>query len=826
MSIFRESMEESVRLARLLNQGRNMGLDSATIAMVEAELLDSILGVTASPTTGLNPLAVDETVTAERLDLRLRHLVQSDAPWRQIAPTAWQLHTLSPTPEIGAHLFELAFLHGEAAELDGTIEQLLRQPGGAEFYRFVHSAVRAQASLRLWRERSTQSLIRLLFELRDGEFLLPIERLMVFSSLAPLKDPTTPYQYFRDHKEAICSAASDAGETIGMPRGRLLLTTGQMALDLDHEREARALFSRIQPEDIEYQEALDLLLQLAPEMSGPKISKYLARLSGEKNGLKRVALIESFLAASHALGASKDRNRAAINEILRDPLQLLPPEPRIWNALSKTILKYQSLSTLIPNLLMVFRTNAIVFHSPEADRALWGPFFSYENQDSAEDHYWRGIAHLHFFVSTAGETERDLWAARREVLFAQTRWAKALPYSWKDLHWAASQYITRSPVISEQDRPRLASQMSIAADASQLNVTDFDDYLKLTQQPPVEILQELETAAQEGGQVEIEAKAMKRRAGATHYRNQDLDRLWHIACEGGDHILAWRCATVLAGRKALSPDVIHAWEICGEKRVDYIFTPLKPSAIVACTQGLSPAESALIFACFSVGPRLPELFSLLDSGATSQKKVPPKDMIESKVYGAISRLGWIDIAQRRFHFSTQRGMGDGLVIPPFMQALPRNTWSILLATVANELGINAWGWKLSVLRTYIDEINQRLATHQTIDRQGSKIPRLFSMLSHTQRAAWHELSKLMRILSDEDAAYSLGKVLCRFTTALYPAHQMALMSLQSVHAPVAIIWDHEQWQLSDSYQALRSEYGNTVRAPIPNTLRRLPSILA
>jgi len=72
-----------------------------------------------------------------------------------------------------------------------------------------------------------------------------------------------------------------------------------------------------------------------------------------------------------------------------------------------------------------------------------------------------------------------------------------------------------------------------------------------------------------------------------------MERLWHLCCEAGNNDLAWRTATILYGRKALSNNVERAWTISGENRAEYPFYKPELKDFERCINDLPSEEKRL-----------------------------------------------------------------------------------------------------------------------------------------------------------------------------------------------------------------------------------------
>lgn len=759
----------------------------------------------------------------ERIELKIRQLVEAEAPWDELENHAWDLYVCDPVPEKAARVVELAFLHGSTEQTEQVLLKLKSK--AKDFYRHVHPAVRAHLIVRLWREGAAESLASLVYRDREEDYLQPIERLYALVTMSTAKDQATPYIYFRRHRRALFNAAVDMGVYVGFTPGRFLLMVGQMAIDLGHDGDARELLAQIRPEDPEHDDALRALLNAAVDKNKAGRSHYSDALLKQTEPLDRIRLLSEFLSATRGLGGFKDRNRPALNELLRAPLEWLTEEPEVWSTLSELLVANRDLEPLLPNLFEVFKQHALKFQNPLVDSALWqGPMKM--RADTARDRYWHAVALLHHYIAIGVNAEKSLWEARDTIVSAKKTWRQPLPFEWKELHKAATAWVAKNHYLLEPERQRMQQQLRIALDHDVVATSDLDEYLQYAETPPYEVLGQLQKLAEQKAAPALESRIILKRAQVTHLTNDDLARLWDLANLRRETDLAWRVATCLHARQRLVPSVKASWEISGEKRKEYSFIPPSKEAVERVLKDFSPRVRRLAYATLHVGPVLPELLAILDPGASVSRIAAPKaDSIEAKVEKMLGELSWLMAPKKRYRFSYEAALG-GTQIPAFMQVLPTNAWSVLVARLADRLGMNAWGWKLSRLHDQIVDLIPRLASRQDAKRHTGAVSSWLKKLTPDQRSAWQDMATLSRALDDERAADALAIFVCRLATVMFQNHYMALTSLQSMRANATVIWDLENWILSENYGDIRKRLKTHATVPVPNALQRLRSIVA
>ena len=561
------------------------------------------------------------------------------------------------------------------------------------------------------------------------------------------KDPTVPYLYFNRYRNELLNAVMSMGGHVGLTASAFLLRIGQLALDLGYNEEAAQILDGIGADTPERDDALQLMLTSTVEKNKAGRSQLAELLMAEATGEGRLQLLQKFLADSRGLGGFKDRNRPALNELLADPLSWLPMDVAFWGKLSSLLIANRDLAALLPNLLAVFQNNALKFHAASLDIALWqGPLNI--SPVNLQDEYWRGIGLLHFYTGTGATAEAELWQSLNSIKLAKDQSPKPLPILWKELHRAAFTWVIKAPHLLDGERTRMLRQLRVAIPLEQITVGDLTEYVEQADRSPLPILRVLRGVAVHLNEPVIAKKLLLKGAAASHLTNSDLNYLWQLGLTLNDHDLSWRAATVLNARQALAPAVRHAWEFSGEKRAEYgFFVPTKKQ-VQACLAGMSSPAARLANACLMVGGALPELLALLDPGATVTRiSAAPHDSIEARVDQALSKLDWLQPPRRRYRFSFESALG-GSQLPAFMQVLPTNTWSLMTARLAERLGINAWGWRLSRLHAQIADLIPRLACRQDLRRHSGRVATWLKELTPEQRAAWQDMAALSRAMDD------------------------------------------------------------------------------
>jgi hypothetical protein len=241
---------------------------------------------------------------------------------------------------------------------------------------------------------------------------------------------------------------------------------------------------------------------------------------------------------------------------------------------------------------------------------------------------------------------------------------------------------------------------------------------------------------------------------------------------------------------------------------------------------VGPLGVRLAIAVLHVGAKIPELLAALDPGSSAAKPASAAaGTPEARVEKALASLTWLPAPRRRYRYSFDAASG-GTRLPAFMQVQPANPWAQVVVRLSERLGLDSWGWKLSRLRGQIADLVPRLAHRAELGRTSSKVAKWLKELTPSERAAWQELASVARDLDDQTAQDALAAMVCRLGVMVLPHHLLALVSLQSMRAPVAVLWDLERFILSDVWSAARKASKIKSLVPVPNSLQRLSTVLA
>ena len=735
-------------------------------------------------------------------ELELRRLSAEKATFAVMRPVLAKLYAYDRSLRFQAQLVELAFLHGNSKDVREMLHFLSLR--GKDFYQHINAAVREHLLPLCAGESSPLPDILLLH--RNNETLCAAERWFILQLLSKLDVPSELLVYFEQHKATLLQVARAQSYDIDA----LYLRLGKAALQTGYLDGCHKFLAHINTQSQAYRDALRILLiPPAKDASNSVLQSILAEQKWEN----RLILLDSYLTTAAQRNPLTDRDRPALNAVLRDLLALLPKTSAAWTALSQLLVQHRAQLRHYPDLYRVFTHNRAVFHGAGLDTALWYGFLALQAEDD-QHRLWRGIAHLHHYVNCGSDNEKALWRAKTILLeLGETE-------LWQRLHAEAVRFVQQAKIIPVAQRQRMLNQLQVACHGRDLALRAVQAYLPFSTSRYVLI--ELETAVRGRRAPALELDIIWRKANLAHLHNRDLDRVWALAVKLSRFDLAWRTATLLNARQVLHPRVRGIWQASGEKRATY---PLlwKEGMVNACTIGFSVTEQKFLRAFFSIAAMIPALFARLDPQARSyRRQVTRDDEPRQQIDKFLNDIPQLAASARRYYFSSDGMLARNQQLPLFIRNMPDTVWSILFANLAERLSLNLWSWQLSGLMTLVDKVLPRFITRSKITTRGM---RWLRNLNHQQRHAWQTFVATAARISDPRADELLGAFLCRLTTCMYQNHYQALLSLQLMHVPLSYMWSLENFILTDQYFSVRQQLGCVHRVKAPQSVVAMSSIL-
>lgn len=857
------TIEHLLAWARILRVGNDLNIAEDSLESIESGLLKALGMETAPPVTHnlatpvepprvpqgtLQPIpTIEPWIQAEKaLEQKLRHLIQASAPWESLKPILLKLIQITESPQMAARCCEVALIHSASqhpTERDITNEiysEIITTAASKHrtFYLYIHQALRTRVVLQHLRGHQSKVIDHILMDLKDHEKITPLESLALFLHLTESQDTASAFMHFQKHSEPMLQCAKTFQDQTGIPHTQILLMGGKLALKLGYISESRDILTLIDEPGADYETALRLLLDhrfLQPSNE----PTYLDQINSSPTVDARLECLQKFFENTRRLGGFQDRHRPELNELLMTPFTWLGGDADSWAKASKLLVANNDLESLLPNLYQIFRENALRFHQADLDRALWeGPRQCVSS--TPRDRYWRGVSLFHYYLVEGPQEENFLWESKALIEESRKDWHHShrmlpgsnlinLPYEWKELHKYGYSFTTKNTSLLELDRSRMLVQLRICQHDQIVTTHDIESYLAQPYFPrssktSPEILTRLLGLVSQHPKLEFQI--LLRRAAVTHLTNHDIDRIWHLGLKSMDSDLSWRCASIIKSRGYLAKQVQYAWNISGEKRSHYpIMLPTRPMALAAI-KDFPPPTHRFLHALLLVGPLLPELLQILDSKSTAHRpKSFPSGSLEHKMRLMLSKIPWLPIPKKIYIYCDGRSNMDQLT-PPFAKLLPANPWSNVLNYICESLGIYAWNWSLKNLGSRMSLLVTNIAHRQGLQKQPLQVTKWLRALTPEQRTAWQDLSSLSRTIPDSECSEALSLSVCRWATMILQNHSQALESLMQMKAPAAMIWDLEQFILSEVYGEVRSIMKTRSKIMIPSVLHQLRSIVS
>lgn len=740
------------------------------------------------------PALVEMALAAE---LKLRHKIEAEQDWSAFRHEAWRLYEAFPRPELAARIVNLALLYGTVSDLEEVLGSFMKKE--IHFYTLIDAELRNHLLLKLWQAETWNLLDALLMRKDIHLHLIPIERLYICWSYLRTGAGDKAYKYFRRYDHEISAAQKEFGSTLKCSESQLALAFGRAALKEGDEGLALRLLESISRHSPEFQSALDMLLDIQVERDAAGLCPYGQKLQKELDWRARIQLFDSFLLRIQRLEGSSPKERAALNELLKDPLRWLPEQAEAWQAMVELLLQYQKLEYLLPQMSHLFIQKSCQYYKPSYDYALWSPIRAFSFTDPVKNWFWHAVAMLHEFVWNQGQNESLLWDARRSFQEAADHSLQPLPVAWVQLHRSLLQWVSKTERLDEPARLRLLLLVRLVGNAKDIDEQDVQNYLLQVAEPSRDVMNALEMLAKERSQWGLELFILDRKALKLHYTNNDLARVWQLGVSLKHYDLCWRVASVIRNRQMLNEQLERHWQISGERRREFPVVELNETQVQKIVQSFEGYERRLIEGLVAVGPLIPELLAGLHPQVTPVKKPKSMSSREQEIQESLAKIEWLPKMKRVF---SSNPSGLWLPKPPFFSSLLDSKWSLLFVSLAQRLGVTAWDWQLSLLHQQIENIIPRMMRGVESPAHG-KVGRWLRNLSPSQRKAWYELAQLSRRFNDEEAQGVIGRFIARLATTLLQDHSLALQDLEKMRAPLRLRWDLEHWILSDTYGDIR-----------------------
>lgn len=742
-----------------------------------------------------------DVFSEETLYLKIRQLVENQAPWQLIEPACTALLVKNDSAENQAYVIGEAMLSGgvtSACEVFAKFSEPKPQ-----FYLFLHNEIREKLALHLWSNQLLTDLGFLLLCAVD-DVLTHNEKILKFLLIVEQEQYQEAYLFSRRYGQELLSipqnlqnADTEISNKVAFALAKVCFETLKFKEGFDHIR-------RVSLDSPLYAGSLNILISGKKKQDLVRKSPIGSRILSQENPEKRLAVLDEVLGHFAAQEIKTDYDRIVLNLTLGDLDQFFPAKPSVWQDLARLLLKWFSLSPHLLNIDAFFRIKMRSLYSPALERGLWETVVS--ATVDAPSRFWQSVAQLHLYLVCPKLDATLLWASRRTLLaLADSN------ISWDELlDWAVEE-VKGSDYILEECRSGFVMQLLAARSSGQFDVNALSGYVTRFGPPPVDVLGEWIDFTFVKRHRSLCLDFLVKYAENAHLRNQDLKKWIVLAYEAGRHDLAYRAGTLLVGRKACPKKFYGLWAISGENRDLYPLVLPTHQEFKSVFSGFSDSARKLLSSLYLLAPQLAQLQQILNKEIVSSKMPTPATRDPEYRIFEFMRSSWGN-GGRRYALRHQDAIcAFGCEIPKFIAYVPANDWSILLLKISNWLGFHLWNWERTELMAVLQSLR--------VERDGKASSRLSKWkrnLNLREKTALNQLSRVLMAMSDQECFLALASFLCRLTTLLYPHHLQALTSLREMRTHIALIWDLERWILSDDYSEIRKLRKIVCRVPIPH----------
>lgn len=813
------SLKTKLALTRMT---RWHSLGDESISIVRDELMASLgIGTGTKPDENLtaennSTLNAGNTETPEQtLNSQIRHLVGAGAPWHVIFPLLWQDYKKEPSLVKAARILETAFVEASQSETLQIFSQLMTS-GQKNFYWYLHPKLR-DFIIEHAPQQHLDQLYWTIAKERDDARLSGIELTYIFLRVATTSDKTAAWTYFRRHQTRILGSFSRA-KHFGMSKEQLIFRAGELALSLGFSSDAKELFLALTNGSQEREAALQLILRFESNTIERERNSYFILIEAAASWDDRLTLIQEFCDSTRKLGGNRDPNRAALDLLFKQIFQWIPKNPDAWRATGDLLMRNRDMASLIPSIFQPLLDQAVIFHGPDIDGALWNAASSIKPQNERE-HMLYGIALLHKYVTNPRLGESVLWQAHDTFKSLENSKA-SVSWSWRDLTKAARQWINDSTILVDRDRRRASAALRLAAEGSFATAATVDNYLNYCSSIPDNLLIEIARNALSSKNSDFALSMLARTGLKRSFTNKQLLQMWNLAVSSESPDLAWRIATTLVARDVLPEFIKSAWDISGENRSSYQPISLDHKDVEAALTELSIPGRKLIKALCVVGSRINELAMITESNSHSAPSLTGTSAAEKAIIAALKTSVAIPKAIKAVpELSGIHMVPD--VAAPFAQAIITSPWLFAVRVIAERLSVASWGWNVEVLQQSARTVLP-LIGRDSAGKSSAKISRWLSSLTSAERSAWNDLIACSQDASNEVLAADIVKFICRLAIINYPAHLNAIKTAQQLRASLETIRDMEWFILSDVLTNTRRRHMVAARVSVPDSIKQTP----
>ena len=764
-----------VVVARLIRHAHALGLDTNDLEKLVAG----------------DHIEDDAEPSCER---KIRTLTTAGVPFAAVAPWFWRAFESQPTAELAVKMLEYAWFKGTPAEQVATIQSFLDWQ--LRFYHLVKPRVRCGLLLAISFHRPALT-ITLLNQLPNEALFEPVEHLMYLVCLHRNLVGGDMYEYYIRYQSVVDEAVAQLQGGDKAPLSGLYYDLALASLHKYDTLQTTHCLAKIAPEGIWQEKALDLQKKLEDVSTIGVEASLLSQITEQKDWRARLATLRGFIEVVEQKSDSYSQSHLVmVNDLLADPLSLMPVNPITLNELAHLLASHLTLHDLLPNIKNLFLDRAKLFDGRRHETAFWSPLLE-QRGASPLMLYLRGIALFHLTVA-ADRFDEEALCTSYDLIQKNNSLIGSAAVLWTEM---VKEFLKEGRIEQSGDR-LIATKLLVL---SGWHHVDEKQQLSLVEkeQTSTKFLARLIRLVPHGAEGQrFKKKLCASNPLALRTSNSELDDIWLNACKAQDFDLAWRAASVALARNVLQPNIFQIWSLFGEK---------KPMTDQWPSFGIAMALVALEHKSPEVRQFMDDLVALrpvLLPLLLGEMGEPPRESLLWRFPGikaSLDAIGWLKIGKL--------GMAPDQVLAP----LEGRVFSMSVTEIAGRLGISAFKWDGGLLRKVILPFSNESSAGITLFADRSIATQLRCDAEQQGRLA--RVTRTLGALAPNELYGTLISFVTRLAVTVGGDHFGALADLQKMAVDLGVINQLENWILSDAYSRIRKEMRIVNRHLVPVGLR-------
>ncbi|MCY4380478.1 MAG: hypothetical protein OXC40_02775, partial [Proteobacteria bacterium] len=332
----------------------------------------------------------------------LQQEIDQGSSWPVLQKTLKQWWHKEPSRELSVKILEMAYIWSGVASFLDTLLWFHK----ATFWRDLHQAIRRDVLCKYSRDRRVTQVLHDLKTEVYSEWLLPIERFVVFHMAIYQKNHPLIFKLHSRFARELDKSCHHYGSHLGITIGEMKYAVALARLEQGYLEEALNMVKTILPSDQAYQPASKLkrriMMQKKNHQNSKIHSKIIEDVVSKNDWDRKEKTLRYYLEKIRVESNDAPMITPIINEILAKD-SLAPND--MPSALSRFVgmcLEYFDLYQALPNILSILNRNVYQFHTPVIDGAIWDHFLHGDIPDFPCEP-WRGVALFHRFMASGPE---------------------------------------------------------------------------------------------------------------------------------------------------------------------------------------------------------------------------------------------------------------------------------------------------------------------------------------------------------------------------------------------------------------------------------------